>query len=383
MTVLAAMTAGPAPAQPSDDSGARLTAGSSHTCMLARDGKALCWGSGAHGQLGNGGTSNRARPAAVDAPAGVTFSSLTAGDGHTCGLAGGVTAYCWGRGDMGQLGDGGSADRVRPVAVDAPAGLTFRQLTAGDDHTCGLAGEGRAYCWGRGDYGRLGNSGVAGQSRPVVVDAPAGVTFSRLAAGGDHTCGLTGDGRAYCWGRGDHGRLGINNSVVYRWSPVAVDAPAGVTFSELAAGGGHTCGQGNDTVTYCWGEGESGALGDGGAANRLRPTAVGAPDGVTFTELAAGGDHTCALGDDTKAYCWGAGSSGALGDGGSVNRSRPVAVDAPAGVTFTRLAAGGDYTCGLAGDTKGYCWGSGSGGLLGNSAVANQSRPVAVAAPAG
>ncbi|MEU4626920.1 hypothetical protein AB0G04_43985 [Actinoplanes sp. NPDC023801] len=383
LTMLAAMMAGPAAAEPSDHSAAPLTAGGSHTCGLAPDAKAYCWGYGGYGQLGNGGTSDRAHPVAVDAPAGAAFTHLTAGGNHTCGLARDGKAYCWGQGDKGRLGDSGVADQVRPVAVHVPTGVAFTQLTAGDDHTCGLARDGKAYCWGRGDYGRLGNNGVADQSKPVAVHAPTGVAFTQLTAGGHHTCGVARDGKAYCWGRGAYGLLGIDNVVAYRSTPVAVHAPAGMVFVHLTAGDAHTCGLGNDTKTYCWGEGASGALGDGGTANRLKPVAVDVPAGVTFTRLAAGEAHTCGLGGDARTYCWGDGYHGRLGNSSDAIQSRPVAVDAPAGVTFTRLAAGDAHTCALGDDTKTYCWGFGYHGRLGNSSVANQSTPVAVDTPAG
>ncbi|MFC7531511.1 RCC1 domain-containing protein [Actinoplanes sp. GCM10030250] len=381
LTILAAMAAGPAGPQRTDGSAARLVAGNSHTCQLDGNGKAYCWGEGDHGRLGNGSVVSQTRPTAVEAPAGVTLTQLAAGGSHTCGLGNDTKSYCWGRGYKGQLGNSGVADQARPVAVRAPAGVVFTQLVAGDEHTCGLAGDSRAYCWGDGDYGQLGNADLVRQMTPEVVNAPAGVTFTRLAAGGVHTCGLGADTKAYCWGNGVYGQLG-NGGTVGQLSPVAVDAPAGVIFTELAVGRFHTCGLAGDHQAYCWGEEGSGALGDGGTDDRSRPVAVSAPAGVSFIQLAAGNGHTCGLGSDTRAYCWGSGGSGALGDGGTDDRSRPVAVQAPAGVAFTQLAAGEDHTCGLTGAAKVYCWGAGRSGALGDGGTADRSRPVAVAAPA-
>ncbi|GAA0477208.1 hypothetical protein Aca07nite_85520 [Actinoplanes capillaceus] len=373
---LTLLTATVAPATgPGPDGPARLAAGNAHTCMLDAAGRAYCWGYNYEGQLGHSGTANRSRPIAVKTPAGIVFTQITAGDGHTCALARDLRAYCWGDGRLGQLGYGGTADRRVPTAVKGP---TFTYLTAGDDHTCGLGADGRAYCWGNGEYGQLGDGRLGRRSVPGVVPAP--VRFTQLSAGAADTCGLGVDGRVFCWGNGVYGQLG-DGGTVNRPRPVAVRAPSGVTFTLIAAGGYHTCGLGRDTKAYCWGQGTSGQLGDGGTANRSRPGPVKSPAGVRFTRLAAGSGHTCGLGGDTRTYCWGQGGSGELGDGNRVVRLTPVAVKTPAGVTFTQLTAGESHTCGLAGGTRVYCWGEGLNGRLGDSTNAYRLVPAAVTTP--
>ncbi|MEU4163463.1 fibronectin type III domain-containing protein [Actinoplanes sp. NPDC026670] len=355
----------------------QLTAGTDHTCGVGSDNKAYCWGLLNTGQLGTGGSTDRSSPVAVSAPAaGVTFTQLTAGRFFTCGLGSNGKAYCWGR--------GGGVNGSTPVVVDAPTpGVTYTRLAAGGYHVCGLGSDSKAYCWGGGNHGQLGDGGTAGWSDPVAVDAPAaGVTFTQLTAGEEHSCGLGSDSKAYCWGSGGSGQLG-DGGTTDRSSPVAVDAPAaGVTFTQLAAAGErHTCGLGSDGKAYCWGSGRYGQLGDGSVTDRLSPVAVNAPaTGVTFTELAAAGyHHTCGQGSDGKAYCWGSASSGRLGDGGTTDRLSPVAVNAPAtGVTFTEVIAGSDHTCGLGSDTVAYCWGKGASGQLGDGVDLYLPAPVAV-----
>ncbi|GAB1688659.1 hypothetical protein KRM28CT15_04620 [Krasilnikovia sp. M28-CT-15] len=107
---------------------------------------------------------------------------------------------------------------------------------------------------------------------------------------------------------------------------MAVAAPAGVRFTQLTAGNNHTCGLGSDTRTYCWGWGPDGQLGNGTVDESTTPVPVKAPNGVSFTQLTAGEGHTCGLGNDTRTYCWGWGADGQLGNGGTANRSSPVAV---------------------------------------------------------
>lgn len=373
--ILTMLTAGPATGPGPEDPAARLAAGNAHTCVVDGAGRAFCWGYNYEGQLGHSGTANRSRPIAVRAPAGILFTQITAGDGHTCALARGARAYCWGDGRLGQLGDGGTADRRVPAAVKGPVLVA---LTAGDDHTCGLGADGRAYCWGEGEYGQLGDGGLGRRPVPGVVPGP--LRFRQLSAGGGHTCGVAADGRAYCWGNGVYGQLG-DGGVVNRSRPVAVLTPAGVRLSGVAAGRFHTCALGSDARTYCWGQGTSGELGDGGTANRARPVPVKSPARVRFTRLAAGSGHTCALGSDSRTYCWGQGGSGELGYGGRANRAVPVAVRTPAGAVFTQLTAGESHTCGLVGGLRVYCWGEGLAGRLGDGTNAYRKVPVAVTTP--
>ena len=103
---------------------------------------------------------------------------------------------------------------------------SFSQITSNGNHTCALTTEGKAYCWGVNGQGRLGNNSTADSRIPVAVQMPAGVSFQSIAAGITHTCALTTTGKAYCWGQGDGGRLG-NNSTASSLTPLAVSS-AGV-----------------------------------------------------------------------------------------------------------------------------------------------------------
>ncbi|GIE31154.1 hypothetical protein Ait01nite_041990 [Actinoplanes italicus] len=373
--LLAAATTGPVAARSAAPQITQLTAGGNFTCGVGSDLKGYCWGLGGNGQLGSGDTGDRSRPLAVRAPAGVTFTQLSAGGSHTCGLAGDTRMYCWGNGLSGQLGNGDTGVWSSPVAVNAPARVSFTSLTTGSGHSCGLGSDTRIYCWGGGESGQLGYGGTSDRAVPVAVSSPAGVTFTQLTSGSNHVCALGRNTRAYCWGYGTLGQLG-DGVVENRSTPVTVDAPVG--FTQLTANGAHTCGLGLDNRAYCWGYGGSGQLGTGDTGDRSRPAAVNAPAGVAFTQLAAGSDHTCGLSIDTRTYCWGNGGFGKLGDGSGVDRSAPVAVSAPPDVVFTQLTAGYHHTCGLGSDNRAYCWGAGNFGQLGDGATGNRATPGAV-----
>jgi len=338
----------------------QIATGDVDTCALDAAGAAYCWGNNQDGQLGDGSTTPSNVPVAVDASgvlAGKTLTRITLGDEYMCALDAAGAAYCWGGNVVGQLGAGSSADHSSvPVAVDtsgALAGKTLTQITAADyGHTCALAAGGTAYCWGDNNFGELGNNSPADSSVPVAVDtsgALAGKTLTQVTAAGEyHTCALAAGGTAYCWGYGADGQLG-NGGTADSSVPVAVDttgALAGKTLTHIADGAGYyTCALAAGGTAYCWGDNGYGAGGSGTAASSSVPVAVdttGALAGKTLTQITDGYDHTCAADAVGAVYCWGDNHGGDLGVRGLHAQSDvPVLTgpQAPGGVTAVPRAA--------------------------------------------
>jgi len=289
-----------------------LAVGKAHACGLVSGGRAVCWGDNHLGQLGDGTLTSSTD--AVSVSGDLSFSEVTSGAAHTCGLAGGK-AYCWGRNKDGQLGDGSSTDRKKPTAVKG--GRTFIALSAGGKHTCGITASGQAYCWGDGFSGQLGFGPQESQHEPIDVRGNA--KFTRIAAGGQHTCGLTAAGKAWCWGANEAGQVG-DGSKNDRGSPVAVDTK--VAFEQISAGNSHTCALAPGGEAYCWGENKTTQLGDGSKVNRDHPVAVGG--GLTFTSISAGDGMTCGLSRSEGPVCWGRNEKGQLGDGGTASQGTPT-----------------------------------------------------------
>ncbi len=368
------------------------SAGSTTSCAIY-SARAFCTGQNTYGQVGDGTTTNRSSFVAVDAAgvlAGKSVTAIAAGQYHTCALASGEV-YCWGANSSGQLGDGTTTNRPTPVAVDMSgvlAGKTVSNIAVGNQHTCAIA-DGRAYCWGINSYGGLGDGTTTGRTTPVAVSTAgvlAGKTVTAIDGSTTHTCAIA-SGEAYCWGQNTTpGRLGdgtgVDSSV-----PVAVSTAgvlAGKTVTAISAGNNHTCVVASGQA-FCWGNNSSGRLGDGTTTSRTTPVAVstaGVLAGKTVTAITSGGNHTCAIADG-RAYCWGGNFPGQLGDGTSTDRTTPVAVNA-AGVlaekTITAIRTGdGNYSCALAAGEM-YCWGQNSNGQLGDGTTTNRNTPVAIAA---
>ena len=158
-----------------------FTAGGAHTCAADTLGAGWCWGANGFGQLGTGARDDSAhtKPGKVAMPPGVIFAAMSAGEFHTCAidkLTG--DAWCWGRNDLGQLGDGTTTGSATPVKVGG--GHNFRSISLGELYTCGIvaplgtpvgpsAQAGTVYCWGDNVFGQIGNGQASGGNAPVLV----------------------------------------------------------------------------------------------------------------------------------------------------------------------------------------------------------------------
>lgn len=353
---------------------AAVSAGGEHSCALDITGRAYCWGRGAQGQLGTGATETQLTP--VPVAGGLTFASISAGDAHTCGLTPTGQAYCWGRGADGRLGTGGTENALTPVAVIGA--FSFASIAAGGSHTCGVTTAGQAYCWGSNAFGRLGvGSAIDFSATPAAV--AGGLTFASISVKSTHTCAVATTGQAYCWGRGDFGQLGVSGLEEQVTWPTPSPVLGGHTFASISAGGLHTCGVTTAGQAYCWGFGGSGQLGVGAFTPDQRiPVAVAG--GLTFTEvstnLTAGTAHTCGITAGGPSYCWGFGTAGQLGNGTAENQPAPTLVAGEH--TFVSISAGNLHTCGVTTTGDAYCWGSNDAGQLGIGSTGNQLTPAPV-----
>ena len=323
----------------------QIMAGDNHSCALTTDGQMACWGWNEFGQLGDGTNTDRDTPVSVNTAgtplAGKTIRQVMVAGYYTCAVSTDGQAACWGWNQYGQLGDGTTTNRNIPVAISTAgtplAGKAIRQISGGG-YTCAITTDGQAACWGRNDIGQLGNDTTTDSTTPVLVSTAgtplAGKAIQQITTGNDHTCAITTDGQAACWGHNDGGELG-DGTTSDRTTPVAVSTAgtplAGKTLQQITAGHYHTCARTTDGQAVCWGWNGSGQLGDGTTAYRIVPVPVstaGTPlAGKTIQQISAGFEFTCAVSTDGQAACWGENGNGKLGDGTwNINHYTPVAV---------------------------------------------------------
>lgn len=356
-----------------------ISAGGLHSCGLIETGAVYCWGFNASGQLG-GGNAGIDSDTPVPVQSGTAFVSVSAGGFHTCGLMTGGSAFCWGGNAVGQLGHGDAGmNSDSPVAV---SGSSFRSISAGLLHSCGVTDAGAALCWGSNAFGQLGD-GNLGTNSDTPVPVADGHTFATISAGDQHTCGVTVSGTAMCWGSNAAGALGDGNEGVGSDTPVAVSGEQ--VFATISAGSQFTCGVTSGGLGSCWGRNFEGQLGDGSAAT-TSDTPVAVSGGHVFAAIDAGSLHTCGVTNAAGALCWGLNSDGQLGDGNApTRRDIPALVEGGSG--FETISGGGvlgsgHHTCGITASGDGFCWGDNRFGQLGDgNGGADSDTPVPVLSP--
>ena len=341
-----------------------IAAGNGYTCALTDRGAVKCWGGNSYGALGDGSTTNRPLPVnVVGLSSGV--QAIVAGHGHTCALLNSGGVKCWGLNNYGQLGDDTRSTRLIPVdVVGLSSGVSV--LAAGFTHTCAALTSGGVKCWGANSAGQLGDGTTADRNTPVAVLDLSGIVTT-LAAGDRHTCaGLSGGG-IKCWGDNWFGQLGDGTTTSHlRAVDVLVLSSA---VNALVTGSYHTCALTNSAGIKCWGYNDAGQLGDGSRLNHLTPGDVsGLTSGVKA--ITAGGNHTCATLNSGGIQCWGDNNSGQLGDDTLTPRNIPVMVVQLNGAVFTTLVTANTHTCAVASSSNVKCWGSNYYGQLGDGSTA-------------
>ncbi|MBI2394114.1 MAG: RCC1 repeat-containing protein [Deltaproteobacteria bacterium] len=392
-----------------------VTAGDEHTCALQAGGRVYCWGRTQEGEAptpantittstSSSGTVTAARcfdrssyrmdlatynPTATvvsASPTSASFSGSTtsssivaiaAGSRHTCGVRGRGDVVCWGENDNGQLGDGTTTNREKYVIASA---LTSEAsaIFAGADYTCALVGD-HERCWGREPPSTLPSGVYVANIHLIAVGLGANmhcwlrhdgtafcdgsvIDYSEgdpdvtaavgLRVGERHACVVTASGRVLCWGENDHGQLGDGTDSRRVQGTLAI----GISdATEIATGAYHTCVRRVGGQVACFGYNAHGQLGDGTIDSSATAVAVTGLSTVANPDLAAGDDHACMLGSDGTVSCWGRGSSGQLGNGGTSNKTSPTPVTGLSNAIG--LAAGGSSTCALESTGEVTCWG--------------------------
>lgn len=337
-----------------------IAAGLLHTCARDTDGDLWCWGANIWGQLGSSAVDFQIEPTRVPGIGPVAAFDTSE---HTCALQVDGDAFCWGRNDEGQVRwDGGGMRVESPIQVQDVPG-TINNLSVGhattcasvDDklycwgslldnpniaptevpgvqqrlvamssgraHSCGVSKDGVAGCWGEDLLGQLGDGGGQGNGEAVTVQFTGMGRVERIDAGNDHTCAVfaddTGQAGVRCWGDNTFGQTGLLIPSPVEFPHTPIGGLVGSQYPALAAGAKHACVWSVDDGLSCWGDNEKGqANWDTSVEFQDGPNAVALPFGETpaVVALAAGNVHTCALREDGTVDCWGCNMNGQLGD---------------------------------------------------------------------
>jgi alpha-tubulin suppressor-like RCC1 family protein len=347
-----------------------IAVGDQHTCAVANS-DVYCWGDDTLGQLGDdGSTPAVATPQLVS---GLGAVALAAGGNHTCDIENTTAAIdCWGDNTSGQLGNG-NTNRVVGVTLSQLTAVT--QIAGGEAFTCGINASGVS-CWGSDDTGQLGDGGGGGASSSSPVLATAGA-YTEAAAGGGHACAMTSIGQVYCWGRNDFGQVG-DGSTLTPARPTAI--AGGARFAILGGGALHTCSLTSDGTFACWGDNSHGEIGDGTTVQADVPERIQVPGLSSNNRVAAGDGFSCAP-MQAGPYCWGDNAYGQLGDGTSRAHSLPLPSISPAASPIATITARGGHVCLLDVANNVYCWGDNGRGQIGLGTFSRSLTPVEVAFP--
>ena len=349
--------------------------------------------------LGLGSEKEEVHLEPIEAAPGQRFTQVGAGWLHTCatGTSGGV--YCWGKGEIGEIGPPPTTIcRDTPfgdvpctgVPQRVPGAPPLHSLGGGLNHTCGLDAQGVAWCWGL--HGFLGDGvrhadpaadtvpcegppemGLTCRASAKPVSGDTRFTTLQLAVEGRSSCGVAADGSGWCWGSGGAAFLGMEGSLVP--SPL----PSTLSFQALVVQPNFGCGL-TQGAGWCWGSNWYGTLGNGSEDFGTTSAPVAVAGGHTFTQLAGTPSSMCGLQPAGAAVCWGHLPSFRADSSHHPYGRSPAPAGGP---DFASIYGGGSHHCGLTAGGEAWCWGDNYVGALGDGSRSDQTVPVQVKAPAG
>lgn len=395
----------PAPTGPRALRATALDAGGHHTCALTAEGDPYCWGSNATKQLGEGGYQTDIPGRVPGAPklSSISGSGAALGHpiGHTCGVAPDGVVYCWGNDIQRQLGGPTPTQSCRSnntysylcrSAAHPVTGIgAVASVSTGRLHTCAVTTQDEAYCWGGNQFGQLGTAATLSSDYICRVEGSSGqvvpCTGTPVPVAGGLAVRQVAAGERHSCALTAAGAAycwgdnstGALGNGTTTSSSVPVPVAGGHSFATISTSGSHTCGVTTTAQVLCWGSNGSGQLGNESTTHSTVPVKVSGS--LTFHSVAAGVNHSCGISTDGAAYCWGEGDQGELGTGSAMRWHVPIAV--AGGIQFSAISTGRDHTCGIrTGDGVAFCWGDGTLGAVGNGRMpSSQSSPVRVVAP--
>ena len=367
----------------------KVSLGNRHSCAVNKSNDLFCWGHNWGGQVGDGTTVNKSTPIPVSFGSGSTskVKEVGLGSGHTCAMDISNKVFCWGSNTHGRLGDGSFTDRLTPTEIDLGIESSYAvQLSVGMYHNCVIDSLNNLLCWGRNNYGQLGDGTLVDKNTPVLIAPGTDPSYAiQVSSGGYHTCAIFSAGDLKCWGSNYYGSMewGMlgNGGTNDLHTPTTISLGANVTPTQVELGFFYTCAIDNLSALRCWGSNRYGILGDGTNTHRNTPALVSLPaDAANIIQVSLGWYHTCAISDKNDLLCWGLNWWGLLGLGSSGGtRNTPTLVSlGGSGVYATQVAVGYHHTCAFDNSDNLYCWGNNEKGQVGNGSTQNVLTPTLI-----
>jgi len=272
-----------------------------------------------------------------------------------------IDVWTWGRNNEGQLG-GVPANQAVPNPMHVSGSWTA--IAAGGEHTLGVDGQGNVWAWGFNSNGELGDGSTTPKLLPVEVSGVSGATL--VSAGATHSLAYrAADSTLWGWGSNAAGQLAQPTNVASALRPTVLP-PLGA-LRAISAGSLHSLVLGADGTVYAWGGNPHGQLGTGDLVDRTTPTQVLLP--VAASAISAGGGHSLAVAAaDGQVWAWGANQFGQLGQGMKIGPdggvSTPIAV--PGVTSVVDVSAGDLHALALTADGHVWAWGYNTEGQVGD-----------------
>ena len=357
-----------------------ISSGSYFAVALDITGRAWGWAVNTYGQLGTNNITCYSSPVSV--VGGKNFCHISTGNYHSLAIESNGQAWAWGENTYGNLGTNNTTSYSSPVSV--VGGKTFCKISGGFEYSLAIDNLGQAWAWGGYNYsGQLGTGNHTDYSSPVSV-VGVGIIFCQITASQrielPHSLGIDKQTLGgWSWGCNDCGQLGTNDTNSY-CSPVNICGKH--TFCHISAGQyGYSLAIDNLGQAWAWGYNGDGQLGTNNTTSYSSPVSV--VGGKTFCYISAGGVHSLAIDNLGQAWAWGSNINGELGVNNTTNYSSPVAVCGNHIFCYiTAGMGGGGITYAIDTDGKGWAWGRGDLGILGNNTCnVAVCTPVAICPP--
>ena len=287
----------------------QISSGAAHTCALNQSNEVYCWGNNTQGQIGTGNTLTQTTPQRVTGLPN-SISSIAVGNFSSCALDTTGDIYCWGDNRFGALGFDSMGNMVtQPTKADL-TGATA--IAAGGGNTCAIK-SGEVHCWG--DL----LTSVSPDTPWMSAEIQGASNITQISVGLTHACALSNNNAVLCWGANFAGQLGTNDMIDSAINAKVTLKPSGSqqlsSIVEIKAGGFFSCAISSLDKVYCWGQNGQGQLGINTGQDQLRPVELVTLNASSTATLGLGTFHACRASESGQVDCWGENQSGQLGNG--------------------------------------------------------------------